>query len=153
MAEEISDVFISYAHADDEPPFGLTFGWVTIFVDELKKRLRSKLGGNGARIWMDYQLAANDKVTDALLNAISQSRTIVLFMSNGYARSEWCQKELGTFLDHNSSHKHKESVFIVELYPTNRENWHPRLQELTPIQFWRKDLDEVPQLVGWYAGS
>jgi hypothetical protein len=37
---------------------------LTLFVDELKKRMRSILGGDGARVWMDYQLAANDQVTD-----------------------------------------------------------------------------------------
>ena len=35
---------------------------LTLFVDELKKRMRSILGGDGARVWMDYQLAANDQV-------------------------------------------------------------------------------------------
>ena len=148
MAEQISDIFISYAHADDEVPYGAKSGWVTLFVDELKKRMRSILGGDGARIWMDYQLAANDKVTDQLVESVRSSRTVVLFMSKGYARSEWCQRELGTFLEHNKALTHKESVFIVELAPTNRESWHPRLQELTPIRFWREDQDQVPQLMG-----
>ena len=60
--EQVQDVFISYAHADDEVPIGAKFGWVTTFVE--KKRLRSNWGGSGARIWMDYQLAANDQVTE-----------------------------------------------------------------------------------------
>jgi hypothetical protein len=147
--EQVPDVFISYAHADDEIPYGAKYGWVTTFVEELKKTLRRMLGGNGARIWMDYQLAANDRVTETLLNTVCRSRTLVLFMSRGYSRSEWCQKELGNFLDVNQAHKHKESVFIVALNPTERENWHPRLRELTPIQLWRKGLDDVPELLGW----
>ena len=146
--EQVQDVFISYGHADDEIPYGAKFGWVTTFVEELKKRLRSKLGGSGARIWMDYQLAANDQVTETLLDTVRRSRTLVLFMSRGYGRSEWCQRELGNFLDLNTAHKHKESVFIVELDLTDRENWHPRLQELTPIRFWREGLDHVPELLG-----
>jgi hypothetical protein len=148
MTEHISDVFISYAHADDEVPYGASSGWVTLFVDELKKRMRSILGGDGARIWMDYQLAANDQVTEKLVDTVRGSRTVVLFMSKGYSRSKWCQKELGTFLEYNKAQSHKESVFIVELAPTNRESWHPRLQELTPIRFWREDQDQVPQLMG-----
>lgn len=146
--EQVQDLFISYGHADDEVPYGAKFGWVTTFVEELKKRLRSKLGGSGARIWMDYQLAANDQVTETLLATVRRSRTLVLFMSRGYGRSEWCQRELGNFLDLNKAHKHKESVFIVELDVTDRENWHPRLQELTPIRFWREGLDHVPELLG-----
>ncbi len=69
--EQVQDVFISYGHADDEVPYGAKFGWVTTFVEELKKRLRSKLGGSGARIWMDYQLAANDQVTETLLDTVT----------------------------------------------------------------------------------
>ena len=146
-SEQIYDVFISYAHADDEKPYGAESGWVTTFVEELKKRLRSKLGGSGASVWTDHQLAANERVTETLLDSVRLSRTLVLFMSRGYSRSEWCQRELGNFLDRNKAYKHKESVFIIELDVTERENWHPRLQELTPIRFWR-EVDHVPGLLG-----
>jgi hypothetical protein len=147
--EPVQDVFISYAHSDDEIQRGAEAGWVTIFVDELKKLLRRKLGGNGASIWMDHQLVANEEVTGALIDSVSRSRTLVLFMSPGYSMSAWCQKELGKFLETNSSSKNKENVFIVELDSTERESWHPRLQELTPIRFWREGRDHVTQLLGW----
>lgn len=146
--EPVQDVFISYAHADDEPLFGAEAGWVTTFVDELKKLLRRMLGGNGASVWMDHQLAANEQVTGTLIDSVGRSRTLVIFMSPGYFQSAWCQKELGNFLDRNISVKNKESVFIVELDLTERETWHPRLQELTPIRFWREGRDHVPQLLG-----
>lgn len=146
--EKHPDVFISYAHADDEVPSGAKYGWVTTFADELKKRLRSKLGGEGARVWMDWQLHANDQVTETLLDTVLQSRTLVLFMSPGYARSVWCQHELGQFLERNQASKNKESVFIVELDRTKRESWHARLQELTPIRLWREGLDGIPETLG-----
>jgi hypothetical protein len=149
--EPVQDVFISYAHADDEPLFGAESGWVTTFVDELKKLLRRMLGGNGASVWMDHQLAANEQVTGALIDSVGRSRTLVLFMSPGYSQSAWCQKELGNFLNRNISVKNKESVFIVELDLTERETWHPRLQQLTPIRFWREGRDHVPQLLGFPA--
>ncbi|MFZ2172281.1 MAG: toll/interleukin-1 receptor domain-containing protein [Methylococcaceae bacterium] len=146
--EPVQDVFISYAHSDDEIQLGAEAGWVTTFVDELKKLLRRKLGGNGASVWMDHQLAANEQVTATLIDSVVRSRTIVLFMSPGYTMSPWCQKELGQFLEINSASKNKENVFIVELDSTERASWHPRLQELTPIRFWREDRDHVPQLLG-----
>jgi hypothetical protein len=86
--ERVQDVFISYAHADDKIPHGATSGWVTTFVDQLKGRLGFKLGVSEPRIWMDWQLAANDQVTETLLDTIRRSRTLVLFMSRGYSRSE-----------------------------------------------------------------
>lgn len=145
----VQDIFISYAHSDDEIQLGAEAGWVTTFVDELKKLLRRKLGGNGASIWMDHQLAANEKVTDTLMESVARSRTMVLFMSPGYSMSDWCQNEIGRFLETNRATKNKENVFIVELDSTERKSWHPRLQELTPIRFWRQDRDNVTHLLGW----
>lgn len=146
--ESVQDVFISYAHADDEIQRGAESGWVTTFAEELRILLRRKLGGSGASIWMDHQLAANEQVTGTLMDSVSLSRTLVLFMSPGYLKSAWCQKELGNFLDRNRANKNKENFFIVEIDKTRRESWHPRLQELTPIRFWREGPDQVPQTLG-----
>lgn len=147
--ELVQDIFISYAHSDDEIQLGAEAGWVTTFVDELKKLLRRKLGGNGASVWMDHQLAANEQVTDTLMESVTRSRTMILFMSPGYLMSDWCQKEIGSFLEINRATKNKENVYIVELDSTERKSWHPRLQELTPIRFWRQDRDNVTHLLGW----
>jgi hypothetical protein len=130
------DVFISYSHADDEIPIGADYGWVTTFVTELKKVLRLKLGGQGASVWMDHNLVANEIVDETLMEMVHASRTLVLFLSPGYLKSTWCNRELGKFLEVNHAKKNKESVFIVELEPTPREKWHPRLRSLTPIQFY-----------------
>lgn len=91
------DVFVSYAHADDEPPTGVKNGWVTTLVEELRKVLRRKLGGAGARIWMDHQLAAHHHVTDTLTRKAAGSRTLVLVLSPGFLKSDWCRRELATF--------------------------------------------------------
>ncbi len=119
--ELVQDIFISYAHADDEIQLGAEAGWVTTFVDELKKLLRRKLGGNGASVWMDHQLAANEQVTVTLMGSVARSRTIVLFMSPGYSMSDWCQKEIGCFLETNRATKNKENVFIVDLAIRRKE--------------------------------
>ena len=100
MSESAYDIFVSYAHADDEIPAGARNGWVTTLVEELNKVLRRKLGGSGARIWMDHQLAANANVLNTLLATLRSSRTLLLVMSPGYHQSVWCQRELGNFLSH-----------------------------------------------------
>jgi hypothetical protein len=143
------DIFISYAHADDDPPEGAKFGWVTTLVEELKKILRRKLGGPGASVWMDWQLTANDQVTGTLVDTVRRSRTLVLFLSPGYMRSAWCRQELGDFLERHQTHKGRESVFIVELDHTDRDTWHPRLKELTPIRFFKVGPDGIPLLAGF----
>src|SRR6266850_1590190 len=48
-ADALYDVFVSYAHADDEIPAGAARGWVTTLAAELNKVLRRKIGGQGGR--------------------------------------------------------------------------------------------------------
>lgn len=152
MAAPAHDVFVSYARADDEPPLGATRGWVTTLADELRKLLRRKLGVREARVFMDHQLAGNEGLTDGLRKAILGSRTLVLFMSPGYLKSKWCQRELGEFLDVQTERNHRDHVFVVETEPLDREGWHPRLQELIPIRFWHREFeDKAPRLMGFPA--
>src|SRR5215510_13592259 len=143
------DAFVSYAHADDACPKGADFGWVTTFKEELSKLLRMKMGGQGADIWMDHQLTSNDRVTDTLMQTVRESSTIVLFMSRGYLQSQWCQAEINRFLEENRAHKNKESVFVVAIDETNREDWPTRVQELTPIEFFKRSMTGAIELLGY----
>lgn len=143
------DIFVSYAHADDDAPYGVAYGWVTTFVEELKKILHRKLGNKNASVWMDHVLAANDIVDQELVDKVKASRILVMFLSPGYLKSTWCSRELGLFLEKNLACKNKESVFIVELEPQPRDKWHPRLQALTPIPLYKLDLQEQAHLLGY----
>jgi hypothetical protein len=51
-------VFISYAHIDDQPYEEGARGWVTHFVDGLQKALWQKTGDSQISCWMDHRLAA-----------------------------------------------------------------------------------------------
>ena len=150
MSESAYDLFVSYAHSDDEIPTGARNGWVTTLVEELNKVLRRKLGGSGARIWMDHQLAANANVLDTLLATLRGSRILLLVMSPGYHQSVWCQRELGNFLAQSAAEKHKDNVFVVDLEPVPREAWHSALQALTTIRFWERGFtDQAPRPLGF----
>jgi hypothetical protein len=150
MSESAYNLFVSYAHADDETPAGAKNGWVTTLVEELNKVLRRKLGGGGARIWMDHQLAANANVLDTLLATLRGSRILLLVMSPGYHQSVWCQRELGNFLAQSAAAKHKDNVFVVDLEPVPRETWHSALQALTTIRFWERGFtDQAPRPLGF----
>src|SRR4030095_13493871 len=136
MRHPAYDMFVSYAHADDEIPAGARNGWVTTLVEELRKVLRRTLGGSGAGIYMDHQLAANANVLDTLLATLRGSRILLLVMSPGYHQSEWCQWELGNFLTQYEAEKHKDNVFVIDLQPVPRETWHSALQALRTMRFW-----------------
>ena len=144
------DIFVSYAHADDEIPPGARNGWVTTLVEELRKVLRRMLGGSGARIWMDHQLTANVNVLDTLLAPLRDSRILLLVMSPSYHQSEWCQRELGNFLAQSAAEKHKDNVFIIEFEPVPRETWPSALQALMTMRFWEKGFtDQAPRPLGF----
>src|SRR5271166_3762216 len=48
------DVFVSYAHIDDEPLVGAQRGWVTTLINNLEIVVRQKLGAKDLTIWMDH---------------------------------------------------------------------------------------------------
>jgi hypothetical protein len=150
MAAHRHDVFISYAHADDEVAVGASSGWVTTLAAELRKVLRRKLGGHEPSIWMDHQLAANIPVEQALIDTLRASRTLLLVMSPGYQRSTWCERELGNFLAASRTIPNKNNVFLVEIEPVARERWQPALRSLTGIRFWEKRFEEqAARLMGF----
>jgi hypothetical protein len=149
-AHEPIEVFVSYAHADDEVPIGADRGWVTTLVGELSKILRRTLGSAGARIWMDHQLAASEHIDEVLLRSVRSSRTLLLVMSPAYQRSAWCMRELGNFIDASAADGPDNGIFIVETEPVDRDYWHPAIQPLKSIRFWDRAFhDRAPRLLGY----
>lgn len=52
-----NDIFVSYAHVDDEPLPGVEQGWVRTFVAAFRTYLAQELGRReSVRLWMDYEL-------------------------------------------------------------------------------------------------
>jgi hypothetical protein len=147
---EVIDLFISFAHADNERPQSAAQGWVTTLVSELEKVLRRKLGGKGARIWRDGELAPNMPVTEELLRRVSASRTLLLALSPGYCLSEWCQRELATFAARAATSGQARNLFAIEIEPVGREEWPAALASLTPMRFWAPAGEPpVPRLHGF----
>lgn len=145
-----AQVFISYAHADDQPFDEELKGWVTQFVDKLQKAIAMKPGGSRVNCWMDYRLEPQRAVDPALLGRIRDSQCILAFLSPRYLESEWCRREMANFVEWVGGGKADDRVFLVELLPTPRESWHPGLQTITAIRFWESALDRPePMTLGW----
>ena len=104
--------------------------------------VREIRGGAPPDIWMDHALEPNEIVSEALQRLAAESHVLVLIMSRGYLQSRWCQMELKTFLDARAATKNKESVFIVETLPTDRDLWHPRLRSLSQVLFWEQKFEQ-----------
>src|SRR5262245_17965053 len=92
------DVFVSYAHNDNQPLVPGTDGWVRTLANLLRVRTVEKIGSNELDIWMDYELAGNSPVTPTITEALTRSAILLFVGSESYLSTGWCQRELNAFL-------------------------------------------------------
>lgn len=90
------DLFISYAHIDNDPLIKGVPGWVDFFEDLLRKTLRVKLGAE-IEIFRDPQLNGFETFSEQLALALEQSAVMLAVISPRYIKAEWCLWELREF--------------------------------------------------------
>lgn len=91
-----NDVFISYAHIDNEPLLEGKRGWVDFLEDLLRKRVRVRLGGE-IDIFRDQQLRLYGQFSEQLANEVAHSAVFICILSPRYVESDWCLWELAEF--------------------------------------------------------
>jgi hypothetical protein len=90
------DLFISYAHNDNDPLPPETQGWVSRFHASLEVMLERRLG-HKARIWRDNKLSGNDIFSAEIVSQFPATAVLLSVLSPRYLESEWCTKELNEF--------------------------------------------------------
>jgi hypothetical protein len=138
-------IFISYAWVDNEILPGADNGWVSTFVDGLRKCLARELGrrDEAERLWLDYeQMRGNESVTPTILAHLEASRTLVLILSNGYVTSPWCLQELATFVEKVGTDSNR--IFVVLMSPVNQEE-PEALRDLVKYSFCYQDERNQPR--------
>ena len=150
MLAEDFKVFISYAHADNQSVEAETPGWVSNFVDHLKNDIARRPGGGRIECWMDHRLEPQRAVDAELRQRILESQCFLAFLSPRYLESVWCQQEMATFVETVGGGKADDRVFLVELLPTKREDWHSGIQSITELKFWHQELAQPePMTLAW----
>jgi hypothetical protein len=91
-----NNLFISYAHIDNEPLTPGEKGWVSRFHTTLKALLSMRLGRT-AKIWRDEKLQGNDVFSDEIVGRFRQSAALVSIVTSRYLNSEWCTREAREF--------------------------------------------------------
>jgi TIR domain-containing protein len=125
-------------------------GWVSGLVTILQTAIAMQPGGSQIQFWMDHSLEPQRQVDDELRHKIRESKVILAFLSPRYLESEWCQREMRTFVDLVGGGVSANRVFLVEVRPTGRNQWHSGLQGLSPIEFWASTLaDPEAMPLGW----
>jgi hypothetical protein len=138
------DVFISYAHVDNER---MNFGdgdaiaWVTEFMKELKLRMNQNIDRPGVEIWMDcIALPGSEPVTKTLEAAVRNTATMIVMLSTGYLNSDWCQKEVQDFVNTAEA---EGRLFVVHLENIPREERPNAMRDLNGFRFFDKERKNV----------
>ncbi len=135
-----NDIFISYAHLDNESPIEGRGGWVTTFHRALEVRV-GQLLGRKPRIFRDLKLDRAKPFPEELEQRLSTTTLLVCILSPGYVESAWCRRELTAFLRHESA---VEAGRVFKVAKTHLKiDDHPEaLREVLGHDFFVKD-DEV----------
>jgi hypothetical protein len=107
-----NDVFISYAHVDNEPILPDKPGWVDFFEDLLRKRVKARLRGE-IQFSRDQQLRLYRKFSDQLTEKLASSAVLICIPSPNYVESDWCLWELEQF------HKRMGGDRIIKVVKTH----------------------------------
>jgi hypothetical protein len=129
------DVFVSYAHLDNEGDLP----WVSTLVHDLNIRIPERLGTKGVQIWRDDRLEGNRPFTPDIFQAIQRAATLLIVMSPGYVKSQWCTRERSSFLDFARDCVRTDRIFIVEYLDTNRSEIPAEFRDLIGYKFWTQE--------------
>jgi hypothetical protein len=140
------DIFVSYAHVDNQPFPGTKEGWVTTLVKGLRRGLSQKLGrGDIFELWIDHNLSRNVNITTQILETLEQTATLLVILSPAYIASDWCQKEKDTFLNFVEERVRLGSgIFIVERDKFEDDQRPTEFRELLGYRFWVQDQEGSP---------
>jgi TIR domain len=93
------DIFISYAHVDDEALTEEQQGWISNLHKILRRRLYQLLGEE-PQIWLDEnEVLGNDYFDTKIREQLSKIAILVSVVSPRYLKSDWCIRELKEFYE------------------------------------------------------
>jgi hypothetical protein len=146
-----SDLFISYAHLDDEKLTAEQQGWVSNFRVDLKA-FAGMEACREVKIWQDPRLAGNDVFDDEIAAQIPKAAILVCVLSPRYTRSDSCKKEVLEFLKAAEQSggvvlDNKSRVIKIIKIPVHSEGlsqWPPLMQKMLGIEFFTVVEGDIP---------
>jgi TIR domain len=143
------DVFISYAHLDNQPALEGHAGWITDFHHALSVRV-SQIVGRELDVWRDPKLSGNDMFPQTIKDQLPHTAVLVSVLSPRYVKSTWCTDEFGIFCDACNDAGgiaigDKARIFKVVKTPLSAADEPDRmktlLRDLLGYEFYRTDPD------------
>src|SRR5205085_8465716 len=138
-----NDLFISYAHIDNQPLADGLKGWIETFHERLRVRLE-QVAGEKFRIWRDLKLGGNDIFAETIVEHLSKAAVLVVVLSPRYVKSEWCRRELDEFCRRVAGGLvvgDKLRVFKVVKFHVPLQEHPPQLQGVLGFEFFEYDRE------------
>ena len=149
MSSYEKDLFISYAHIDDQPLSQEQLGWVTQFHRDLESLLRMRIGKT-VSVWRDNKLQGNDVFSDEIVQKFPDTAIFVSVLTPRYIESEWCTREVREFCEVAKQRgglvvDNKTRVFKVIKTPVDsQEPLPPEIRKTLGYEFYIYDEYENP---------
>jgi hypothetical protein len=134
------DVFISYAHNDDDAYGQERMGWVAQLHLDLMQRVKVHLGateGAEPRLWRDCEIRNNEDFAKKISGRLAKTGTFLLVISPSSIHRAWCIRELEEFASGAERtlglciDNDKWRIFKVEKIPVDRKSWPAPLRDGT----------------------
>ncbi len=145
------DLFISYAHIDNQSLIPDQEGWISTFHKALAIRL-SQIRGTPPKIWRDPKLQGNDYFGDAITEALENAGLLLSIVSPRYIKSEWCIRELQSFCANAAQQtgglnvgENKGRLFKVVKTYVPREQYPGEFESFIGYEFFEFDAAGRPQ--------
>lgn len=137
------DLFISYAHANNETDTVGDPGWVT----DLHKTIQIRLGESGLgkpAIWRDTSGLEGRALDQGLQAALHASAVFVGVLSPAYLASAYCMAELREFCTYRHpafglNVRGRPRVVLVACDATGRDQLPQQVSDIIPIEFCESD--------------
>jgi hypothetical protein len=142
------DIFISYAHIDNQPLTEGQKGWISDFHRDLQRRVE-ELRRERTRIWRDEKLQGNDYFGDTIVERFPKVALLVSVLSPRYIKSKWCVRELEEFYKAAQTTggvriADKSRIFKVIKTPVPRNEYPQEVRELLGYEFYQLDQSGKP---------
>jgi len=138
-----TDIFISYAHIDDESLIQNQKGWISEFHRALDIRLAQLLGRRPV-IWRDDSLQGNHVFDKQIVDQFSKVAIMISIISPRYVKSEWCIREVDEFYHTSQSNigftvSNKARIFKVIKTPVRIDQHPEKISGVLGYEFYTTD--------------
>jgi hypothetical protein len=138
------DVFISYAHNDDNKIGGEDKGWVQQFHEDFDELLNEQLG-RSPYTWKDSDITPNEDFEKKIFNRLVKAAVFLPIVSKTFINRPYCLQELREFAknadrsDATYVDGEKKRIFAVEKREVDRGLLPPELRGLGTFKFYHSD--------------